>query len=184
MTDAGVRSRHGQAGFSLLETLIAMGILATGLLSMAGVLALGMGHLAGASASLIAREKAREAVESVHTARDTRVITWAQIRNQANGGVFLDGDQPLRTPGPDGLVNTADDTGIEEVPGPGEDKLLGTADDVRTPLSTYSRQILISELLTNGAPNATLRQVQVIVTYRVGESVRKYTLTTYISSIS
>jgi prepilin-type N-terminal cleavage/methylation domain-containing protein len=65
--------RHGgEAGFSLIETLIAMAILATGLLSMAGVFILGLNQLSASSASLIAREKAREAVESVHTARDTR----------------------------------------------------------------------------------------------------------------
>ena len=58
-----------------------MGILATGLLSLAAVFAMGLNQLKGSSANLIAREKAREAVESVHTARDTRIITWAQIRN-------------------------------------------------------------------------------------------------------
>lgn len=175
-----------EAGFSLVETLIAMGILATGLLSMAGVFVLGMGHLAGSSANLIAREKAREAVESVHTARDTKTITWAQIRNVEAGGVFLNGAQPLRKAGVDGLVNTADDAaaGLEEQLAPGPDNQLGTVDDVLTPLSTYTRQVLITELLTNGTPNPTLRQIQVMVTYRVGSAQRTYTLTTYISSIS
>ncbi len=177
------RWTDGDAGFSLVETVIAMGILATGLLSMAGVFALGMGHISGSSANLIAREKAREAIESVHTARDTKTITWAQIKN-APAGVFLDGAQPLRNPGPDGLVNTADDVGIEEALGPGADNVLGNTDDVHMPLTTYTRQITISELLTNGVPNASLRQVQVTVTYRAGQAQRSYTLTTYISSIS
>lgn len=189
------RWTDGDAGFSLVETVIAMGILATGLLSMAGVFALGMGHLSGSSANLIAREKAREAVESVHTARDTKTITWAQIKNVADAGVFLEGAQPLRTPGPDGLVNTADDgqdasktychpNCLEEQLGPGADNVLGNTDDVHMPLAAYTRQITISELLTNGVPNASLRQVQVTVTYRVGQAQRSYTLTTYISSIS
>ena len=68
-----------ERGFSLIETLIAMAILATGLLSLAGVFIMGLNHLAGSSGALIAREKAREAVESVHTARDTRVITGARF---------------------------------------------------------------------------------------------------------
>ena len=71
-----------EAGFSLIETLIAMAILATGLLSLAGVFILGLSQLAGASSSLIAREKAREAVESVHTARDIRTLAWCEIRNR------------------------------------------------------------------------------------------------------
>lgn len=170
------------AGFSLVETLIAMGILATGLLSLAGVFALGMTHLAGSSANLVAREKAREAVESVHTARDTRVITWAQIRNEADGGVFEDDATPLRTPGPDGLVNTADDVGIEESVLPGADNVMGNADDIRMPMTTYTRRIQITELTP--VPNPTLRQVRVTVTYQVGSTTRSYTLTTYISSIS
>jgi hypothetical protein len=172
------------AGFSLIETLIAMGILATGLLSMAGVFALGMGHLAGSTANLIAREKAREAVESVHSARDTRIITWDQIRNAASGGIFLDGEQPLRLAGADGLVNTADDSGMEVTLGAGPDNRLGTPDDVRTPLDQYTRQIVLTEILTNGVPNPNLRQLQVIVRYRVGSATRNYVLTTYISSIS
>ncbi len=98
-----------------------MAILATGLLSLAGVFILGLNQLSGSSAALIAREKAREAVESVHTARDTRVIQLVpdlqrrlrpgcRVRGKP-AGVFLDGPQPLNNAGTDGLVNTADDDG-------------------------------------------------------------------------
>jgi prepilin-type N-terminal cleavage/methylation domain-containing protein len=178
------RPSRGEAGFSLIETMIAMAILASGLLSLAGVFAFGLRNLAGSSFGLTAREKAREAVESVHTARDTRVITWAQIRNVSDLGVFLNGAQPLRTAGPDGLVNTADDTGVEVTVAPGLDSILGTADDVNMPLSMFTREIAITELLTGGVPNPNLRQLRVTITYRVGSTERTYTLTTYVSSIS
>jgi type II secretory pathway pseudopilin PulG len=175
-----------ESGFSLIETMIAMGILATGLLSMAAVFAMGINHLSGSSASLIAREKAREAVESVHTARDTRVIPWAQIRNTGNGGVFQAGAQPLRKPGLDGLVNTADDlvAGLETTTAPGKDNILGTADDIVSELDTFTRTIEITDIVTNGVPNPSLRQLRVTIGYRVGRSLRTYTLTTYISRIS
>lgn len=173
-----------ESGFSLVETLIAMGILATGLLSLAAVFAMGLNHLQGSSASLLAREKAREAVESVHTARDTRIIPWAQIRNTADGGVFLAGEQPLREAGPDGLVNTADDTSIEVSIAPGDDNILGTSDDVETPLNTYGRTITITDILINGVPNPSLRQLTVTINYRVGPTMRTYSLMTYISRIS
>jgi Tfp pilus assembly protein PilV len=101
-------------GFSLVETLISMALLATALISLAGVFTAGLASLAASSSALIAREKAREAVESVHTARDTGALTWPQIRNEADGGRFTAGAQLLRTSGLDGLVNTADDVGIEE----------------------------------------------------------------------
>lgn len=175
-----------EAGFTLVETLIAMGILATGLLSLAGVFASGMSNLAGSSATLLMREKAREAVESVHTARDTRVIAWDQISNVAAGGVFLNGAQPLRLAGADGLVNTADDAlePLETSLLTGPDNLLGTVDDVEIPLSQYTRQVAITPLVTGGVTNPTLRQLQVTLTYTVGGASRSYTLTTYISSIS
>lgn len=175
----------GESGFSLVETVISIGILATALLSLAAVFALGLNHMAGASASLVAREKAREAVESVHTARDTRVITWAQIGNVSRGGVFLEGPQPLRTPGADGLVNTADDGDIETVLTVGDDNVLGTDDDVRLPLGTFTRQIEILDLVdAQGAVNANLRELRVTIGYLAGGSRRTYVLTTYISSIS
>jgi type II secretory pathway pseudopilin PulG len=174
-----------ERGFSLIETMFAMGILATALLSLAAVFALGLNHLAGSSASLIAREKAREAVESVHTARDTRVITWAQIANVDRGGVFLVGAQPLRTAGADGIVNTADDGALEQSLEAGADNVLGTADDVRTPLAGYTRQIEILDLVdAGGTVNANLRELRVTIGFRVGGSPRTYVLTTYISSIS
>ena len=173
-----------ESGFSLVETLIAMGILATGLLSLAAVFAMGLNQLKGSSASLIAREKAREAVESVHTARDTRIVTWAQIRNTGAGGVFLADAQPLKDAGADGLVNTADDGDYEVSLAPGEDNILGTADDISTPLDTYTRTIEISDIVTNGIPNPSLRQLRVTIGYRVGQAQRTYVLTTYISRIS
>ena len=191
-----------ERGFSLIETLIAMAILATGLLSLAGVFIMGLNHLAGSSGALIAREKAREAVESVHTARDTRVITWCQIYNvnstrgtacaAAPAGVFLAGQQPLRTAGLDGLVNTADDVGMEQALNPGPDNILGNEDDISTPLSGYTREIEITEIVTNGVSNPNLRRLRVRIRYgrpiRNGqgqlEPERLYELTTYISAIS
>ena len=197
------RTGASDAGFSLIETMIAMAILATGLLSLAGVFIMGLNHLSSSSASLIAREKAREAVESVHTARDTRVITWCQIYNvssargaacaAAPAGVFLDGPQDLHRAGTDGLVNTADDLAepIETLINPGRDNVLGSADDLQTELTNYSREIEISEIVTGGVANPNLRRLRVRVRYgrmivQGGESIpeRVYELTTYISAIS
>ena len=95
---------------------------------------------------LIAREKAREAVESVHSARDTGELSWSRVRNVADGGAFLNGAQDVKMPGPDGLVNTADDGAIEVLRAPGADGVLNTADDALTTLAheLFQRQITIT----------------------------------------
>jgi type II secretory pathway pseudopilin PulG len=184
MMTAPERAR-GESGFSLIETVIAMGILASALLSLAAVFAFGLNQIVTSSPNLIAREKAREAVESVHTARDTRVITWGQIRNVAQGGVFANDATALTTPGEDGLINTADDADVEMQLGPGKDNRLGTTDDTRTPLDTFTRRIQITDIAgPNNQPNPSLRRLTVTITYRVGRTERTYTLTTFISSIS
>ena len=60
-----------------------------------------------------------------------------------------------------------------------------TADDVETPLSSYERQIEITDiLLPNGTANPNLRRLRVTVFYTVGGSERSYSLTTFISAIS
>jgi type II secretory pathway pseudopilin PulG len=188
------RSDHGRTdGFSFIELIVAMSILMVGLLGLAQVFYFGLAIVGTSSAQLIAREKAREAIESVHTARDTRVITWAQIRNTTppdctawptttanGGGTFINGQQNLLAAGPDGLVSTADDTGLEMTPGP--DNTLGTADDI--PFAGFTREVAICDI--NGNPN--LRQITVTIRYNgsaaVGSQRRTYTLTTFISSFS
>ena len=159
------RATSRQAGFTLMETLVAMGVTVFGLLALAQVFAVGMTHLSYTGASITAREKAREAIESVHTARDTRTITWAGIRNVSAGGVFRNADQALLVPGPDGLVNTADDgPAMEALTLPGPDHQLGTGDDVRLPLDGYFRRVEIQDI----AGSVTLRQLRVIIRYPAG----------------
>jgi prepilin-type N-terminal cleavage/methylation domain-containing protein len=194
--DAPMRSKP-DAGFSLIEVMVGMSILTVGLFGLAQVFYMGLNIAATSKPNLVAREKAREAIESVHTARDTHKILWGAansggIRNVAApdncpagttaraGGVFQSGERELRAPGPDGLVNTADDTGNEETPGP--DGRLDTADDV--PLTGYSRQIDICDV--DG--NADLRRIEVTIRYdgsnAFGAKRREYRLITYISRFS
>ena len=186
------RPRQSDAGFSLLEALVAMVILTVGLMALAQVLYASINIASTSTPNLIAREKAREAIESVHTARDTHTILWAQIRNEdppdlcpvgttaVGGGVFENGEVAMEAPGVDGLVNTDDDNGDEVLPGP--DNLIGTADDI--PLWGYSRQIDICDV--NG--NSDLRRIIVVIRYNgsnaVGARRREYRLTTFISRFS
>jgi type II secretory pathway pseudopilin PulG len=185
------RRWSNEDGSTLLEALIALVILSVGLMGLAQVFALGVSQSSTAGAALVAREKAREAIESVHTARDTKLITWAQIRNVSQGGIFVDGPTPLRRPGPDNMVNTADDCAtegadpcdpaIESLRNPGPDGRINTDDDVFTPLTDFTRQITIEDV--DGSP--ALRRVTITITYRVGRlQPPPYTLVTYVSAYS
>jgi prepilin-type N-terminal cleavage/methylation domain-containing protein len=178
----GSAIRGGEAGFTLIEAIVAMSILSVALLSLAQAFYLGMQHMSTSSANLVAREKAREAVESVHTARDTRTIRWAQIRNASSGGVFLDGAQPLNAAGADGLVNTADDAAAGSsaaVPGP--NGILGDADDVLTLLAGSSAASRSANSCRSTRPFANWSSRS---RSTVGPQQRSYTLRTFISSFS
>ena len=160
--------RQDERGFSLIEVMVAMFILTAGLLPLAGLFAVSVQRMGASTPMLIAREKAREAIESVHAARDTGEASWATIRNQADGGVFLDVATPIRDPGPDGLVNTGDD---------------GAAQVFVTELT---REIDILPLNIDGTEtvNLNLREVRVTVRYRVNSLWYSYVMTTFISSYS
>jgi prepilin-type N-terminal cleavage/methylation domain-containing protein len=186
-----------QAGFSLVEVLVSMLLLTSSLMGIAQVFMVGMTHASASSPNLIAREKAREAIESVHTARDTRTITWSRIRNVTarvcpgvpvpagwinTPGVFVNGAQAggLHAPGPDGLVNTAGDEAepLEAVQHLGGDGIRGSADDWTQDMSQYTREIWICD------HSNALREVRVSVRYRIGAIERTYRLTTFVSNYS
>lgn len=160
-----------ERGFSLAETIIAIGVLTTGIIGAASVLVTGMQKLSSAPADVIVTQKATQAVESVFAARDSKKLTWAQINNVSNGGVFLDGPQPVDLPGVDGLVGTADDAaaGIEYIDLPNQ----------QIALTSYTRQIQITDV---AGENSMLRKVVVTITFQDGPTTRSYVLTTYISS--
>lgn len=162
------QARAGERGFSLIEVLAAMLVLTVGLLPLVALFTSSVQRMTASTPMLMAREKAREAIESVHAARDTGEASWPTIQNVGSGGVFLGGAQPLRAPGNDGLVNTGDDGAVE---------LLATE---------FTREILITPLSLDPGPgvNPNLREVKVIVRYKVYGGWRQYVMTTYISAYS
>ena len=119
-----------EKGFTLLETMIAGGVLVFGILSLSTIFTSGLQSSNNTQIEYIAQQKAQQALESIFTARDTHTLSWAAINNVSKAGVFLDGPQPMLAPGPDGLVGTKDDDTSNPdtiVVGPGADNILGTA---------------------------------------------------------
>ncbi|MGB9435606.1 MAG: type II secretion system protein [Candidatus Acidiferrum sp.] len=173
-----------QKGFTLLETMIAMAILSFGVLSMASFFSQGLKNSNQVQMQYIANQKAQEALETIYTARDTQLLSFAQLNNVSAGGVFKDGPQPLLAPGPDGLVGTADDDTTNPdviITGPGPDGILGTADDTYIPLNPWmTRTIAITAV--NSYSNMVM--ITITVKYSYLGQVGQVQLVSYISSYS
>lgn len=195
MTQRKTASR-AQAGFTIIETMIAVAITSVGILALIAAFATAVSATQNGQQNLIAREKALQAMESVYTARNTQQITFAQIANVASGGIFTNGATQLLCAGPDGLVNTTDDVscpasgpcaaGPECLVLPGPDGILGTPDDVAMSLGNFTRQIQINSTLeADGVTtDPTLKQIVVTLTYTTGNSTvpRTYTINALISA--
>jgi prepilin-type N-terminal cleavage/methylation domain-containing protein len=187
-----------QRGFTLVECMISVAILTIGSIGLLGVFGLAVKASQTSQQDLLARQLASETMESIYTARNMAEINWTSIQNVSNGGLFVDGVQVIKCAGPDGILDTADDTscltasgatcpngGIECLTDPGPDGILGTADDVIVSLSDFQRQVLISPLLdSNGNPIQTLRQVTITIFYYTPNSptAKQYVLNEYVSA--
>jgi prepilin-type N-terminal cleavage/methylation domain-containing protein len=184
-------NRRAQQGFTLIEVMISAVVLTVGLVSMLAVFGLSLAATQTAQEDMIAKQLASQALESIFTARDTSQISWSQIQNVSNGGIFVDGFNQILDPGPDGLEGTADDVLKAPCPGPskclispGPDGILGTPDDVYWPLNNYSRQIAISPLNdASGNQYSSLRSVTITIQYTAstGKAPKNYVMTAYIS---
>lgn len=177
-----------EAGFTLVETVVALGILAVGVLAMAAMLGTCVSLMSDARYDYIAQQKALEAVESIYTARDLQQTSWSSIANVSSGGIFLNGPQNLCAPGPDGIVGTVDDdcTNPDYIAFPDASGFIDTTPtissngDLKAVLGTFKRQIIITPV----ANRPGLNSIVVIITYTAGNLHRTYTLTTGISQYS
>lgn len=165
--------------------MVSMIILVIGTLSVADFFAQGLQSSYQTQMQYIAQEKASEAMETIFTARDTKILTWAQIENTNNGGVFLAGPQPLCASGPDGLFGTQDDVTTQPdviTVAPGPDGIFGTADDITVNLNPWMTRTIT---ITNMAPtNPNLSQITVTINWVYEGRQGQYVLTSYISNYS
>jgi prepilin-type N-terminal cleavage/methylation domain-containing protein len=178
-----MRKFRKQSGFTLLETVIAMAVMSFGILSIIAVYTQGLRTSAQGKIQFIAQAKAQAAMETLFTARDTHILAWAEINNVSQGGVFLDGPQPMLAPGPDGLIGTADDDVNHPdtiiIGPPGNNDISTTSGDKTVNLNPMmTRTILFTPV--PGTPN--LNQVTITINYNSQGQAGQFQLICYISN--
>lgn len=161
-----------QTGFSLVELIISIAIISTALLGLVGLLTLTIPTADKSSRITIAKEIAISTLETLTIARESQVITFDQISNDAAAmvpGIFPPNFLPIRNPGPDNLFGTADDNGnVLVTVGPKIDPVIAnqkfdSTNDQVTNLTQigYQRRITITDL------GSGLKQVTVDVFYPI-----------------
>jgi prepilin-type N-terminal cleavage/methylation domain-containing protein len=190
--------KGGQSGFSLLEVMFAMVVLAVGMLAVLASLGFAIGANETSQQDMLARQIASEAMESIFNARNTSQLGFAAINNTGTpGGIFSPLAASPKCAGPDGIIGTADDVacttaagvvcpngGVECLTEPGPDGIVGTADDVIVSLANFTRTITITPLLENGTTVPTLVLVTITINYTVPNhgGTKSYVLEEEISS--
>jgi len=179
-----VPGTNNSAGFSTLEVLVALFVITIALTSLLALFGYAISTMSLMQDLLIAKQKSREALESIYTARNTSQITFDMIQNVSDSpGIFLDGYQPLERPQADGLIGTADDADIEELRLPGPDGYLNTGDDEVRVLTRFDRQIQIDPIFyADSTVNPDVRKVIVSIRYStpLGDQ-QTYVVESYIS---
>ncbi len=166
-----------ESGYSLLEVMMAVFVSVIGLVSLLALFSQSVVTMVLVQEELIAKQKAREAMESIYTARNTQT-SFADIENIGNGGIFEDGFKPLKLAGNDGLIGTLDDGAVETLLLPGPDGQLGNGDDINRTLSNFERQIEISPV--GSYPD--LKQITVTVRYTTTQGwQRSFQASSYVS---
>jgi prepilin-type N-terminal cleavage/methylation domain-containing protein len=200
--------KPAQGGFTLIEVMISMAVLTVGMVSLLGVFGLAMATTQTSQQSMIAKQLANEALESIITARNTSQISWDDINNinspncpisgNSTCGIFADPTVPqpiyqavgTGTTGAcapyEGILGTTCDATqpVQTLQDPGPDGIYGTTDDVQIPLTGYQRTVLIAALYdadNNIVP--TLRSVTITVQYATSQTRQPmtYVMNSYIS---
>lgn len=155
--------RSTEAGFSLLEMVVAMVVLSIGLLGVASAISYALAASNRGRGVTNAKMLVVTALEQMETLRNTGQLNFNEISNdQQPGSTFRGFPSDFRdvstVPGPDGVFGTADDLSVA----PGPDGTYGTTDDTRDMTLArpgVTRQILITDL------NPILKKVQVTLRY-------------------
>lgn len=180
MAKAKSKNSKKEAGFSYIETIVAMVILTVGLLATLSAMTYSMLYAQVAGKKTMAKEIAGSMVENIFAIRDIQsqgglaMSGWdaIQIKTQTNDGIFIDGWFPVRDgAGTDGIYGTADDSCAEG----------GTCTTANV-VAGYERKINIDDITESGVVRK--KRITVTVRYRsVGGGYLQESISTIIANL-
>lgn len=176
-----------EAGFSLVETIIALVILLVGILATLQAVSFGMLYVQETEKRGYAKEIARSTMETIFSIRDLQAFdpqvgetyNWnaLQVSNGSNGGIFLDDWKPIReNPGDDGIFGTSDDSCAANV-----SCVVGGYTNSSAVVKGFERKIEIFDITENGVVRK--RRVDVSVRYYVGALQKQLVESTIIANL-
>ena len=173
---------RSQRGMSLIEVMIAGVVFMVGMLGTALMITWAFGNMKSAEEEAIAKQKARQIMESIYGARNSGQFSWPTINpygapdplGSGIEGKFKTGWQAMYNAGLDGVYGTDDDeaSGIE---------VITMENGKQRSLADFQRQITISDFknTTTNETVGSLRQLKVEVRYPQGNSGLMSTYTIY-----
>jgi prepilin-type N-terminal cleavage/methylation domain-containing protein len=185
--------KNRQAGFSLIEVLIAIVVITTGLLALSGALVVGVTLPARARQQELAKQLANSIMESIIAAKEapragftSGLASISYTTDPNTPGRFVAGVTSMLTPGPDGVYGTCDDGTAgafnPNCPGlgaqvvtvsldPGADgDYSTTGDNLQKQLLDFTRQVIITDLTP---PPVSSKQIEVRVYYNTPTGSRE-----------
>ncbi len=182
-----MKQRKKESGFSLIETIMALVVLLIGILGTMQAISYGVLSMQESEKRVLGKEAARSTMETIFSIRDLQAFdpqtgqpyNWnaIQISNGSNGGVFLDGWNPVReNPGNDGIFGTADDACA-----PASPCVVNTYTNTSPVVPGFQRKIEIYDITENNVVRK--RRITVRVRYFVGQLQREEAESTIVANL-
>jgi type II secretory pathway pseudopilin PulG len=182
------KQKEKELGFSLIETMIALVVMLIGILGAMAAISYGVMSMQESEKRSLSKEYARSTMETIFSMRDlaafdtldasaTYSFNAMQIKNGSNGGVFLDGWNPIReSPGADGIFGTDDDACFA-----GGTCVVGTTINSSKVISGFERKIEVYDIPENGVVKK--RRITVRIRFNVGRLQREETESTIVADL-
>ena len=170
-------NRKDAAGFSLIETVIALVIMTVGIFAALQAISFSLFSIQESEKKTVAKQHVRSTLETIFSIRDLQLFdpdgtggtyNWDNLAvdDGSNDGIFRSGWNPIREdPGADGIMGTADDACNA-----GSSCTVGGYTNSSNELKDYQRKIEIVDISQNG--NVRKKYITVSVRYMVNRSQR------------